>query len=297
MKTLKYMITGLLLILLIPFSIAQIPVKNKQVITIRSVTQNASPELLKASKEIMERRLASIQLRDVKIIRNDTKSELVISVRDTISRERLLEVLLSRGHFNIYETMNRQEVLKSFSKKSSGCIQDVFSMLHIQDTTHAVSQELLGVADSKDTISLNACLSSADVRALLPDKSRLLWSVYPDENKLYRLYCLSLSDRPFSEQDILEAHSDFSQSEYPTLNITFKEDVRDLWKEATRRNINQPMAFVIDDKVYAAPRIVEVIPHGKIALSGSGFSKSEVRKLSAIISNGALPLEFKVVTD
>jgi hypothetical protein len=37
------------------------------------------------------------------------------------------------------------------------------------------------------------------------------------------------------------------------------------------------------------------IPHGKISLTGGGFSKTEVMKLIAIISNRALPLKFIVV--
>jgi SecD/SecF fusion protein len=60
--------------------------------------------------------------------------------------------------------------------------------------------------------------------------------------------------------------------------------------------MNKPIAFVIDDKVYAAPRILGEIPHGKISLSGRGFSKSEVRKLVAIISSGPIPLKFTIVS-
>ena len=66
---------------------------------------------------------------------------------------------------------------------------------------------------------------------------------------------LTTPDCSFNEQNIKEAHADFSSPSYPALCITFKEDVWTSWKEATARNMNKPMAFVIDGKVYCSPMI------------------------------------------
>jgi hypothetical protein len=297
MKTLRYILLGIMLITIIPVCNSQTPIKNKQVITLQSVPENASSKLLSDSKEILLRRLACMSLRDVQITQNNTKSELVITVGDTISHETLSEILLIQGHLNFYETMNRQEVLKCFGKQSSGCIQNALTSLHLTDTIHSRPEVILGIADSKDTISINACLSSMAVRALLPKQVKLLWSINPAGDNLYNLYCISSSAKTLNGQDILEAHTDFENPEHPTLCITFKEKVWKLWENTTIRNMNKPIAFVIEDKVYAAPRILGEIPHGKISLTGGGFSKSEVRKLVAIISNGILPLKFTVVSN
>jgi SecD/SecF fusion protein len=297
MKTLRNILTGIMLIIIIPFCNSQIPVKNKQVIILQSVPTNASNKLLSESKEILLRRLAFMSLRDVQIIQNDAKSELVIAVGDTINRETLSEILLIQGHINFFETINRQEVLKCFGKLSTGCIQNAFTLLHLRDTIHSRSEFILGIAEDKDTISINSCLTSKAVRALLPKQVKLLWSIYPVSVKLYNLYCIASSDKTFNEQDILEAHTDFENPEYPTLCITFKEKMWKLWDDATIRNMNKSIAFVIDNNVYSAPRILGEIPHGKISLTGGGFSKTEVRKLVAIISNGILPLKFTVVSN
>ena len=129
MKTLRYIITGIMLIIIIPLCNSQIPLKKEQIITIQSVPQNASNKLLSESKEILLRRLTYMNLRNIQITQNDTKSELVITVKDTINSETLSDILLIRGHLNFYETMNRQEVLKYFGKQSSGCIRDAFTSL------------------------------------------------------------------------------------------------------------------------------------------------------------------------
>ena len=128
----------------------------------------------------------------------------------------------------------------------------------------------------------------------MPATVELLWSAFPGDDKLFDLYCVSDSDNTFNEQSIMESHPDFSNPKYSALCITFKENVRNQWKDATARNLNKPIAFVIDNKVYFAPRIQGEIPGGKISLTGGGFSKTMIRKLVAIISGGVVPLKFIV---
>jgi preprotein translocase subunit SecD len=208
MKTLRYILLGVMLIPIIPFCNSQIPVKNKQVITLQSVPENAPGKLLSESKEILSKRLELMSLRDVQITKNNKKSELVITIGDTVSNETLSEILLIQGY----------------------------------------------VSFKADSILV------------------------------------------LNKENLLEAHGDFDNPEYPTLCITFKENKWKVWENMTIRNMNKPVAFVIDDKVYSAPRIMDKISHGKISLTGGGFSKTEVRKLVAIISSGPVPLKFTIVS-
>jgi len=208
MKTLRYILLGIMLITIIPVCNSQTPEKTKQVITLKSVPENAPSKLLAESKEILARRLGFMGLRDVQITPNNKKSELVITVGDTISNVTLSEILLIQGY----------------------------------------------VSFKADTILV------------------------------------------LNKENLLEVHADFNNSEYPTLCITFKENKWKVWENLTARNMNKPIAFVVDDKVYSTPQIADKIPHGKISLTGGGLSKAEVRKLVAIISSGPVPLKFTIVS-
>ncbi|MGA2821958.1 MAG: hypothetical protein ABSE72_00350 [Bacteroidales bacterium] len=208
MKTLRYILLGIMLITIIPVCSSQTSNNNKQVITLQSVPQNVPNKLLSESKEILSRRLGFMGFRDIQITQDNTKSELVITVGDTISNATLSEILLIQGN----------------------------------------------VSFKADTILV------------------------------------------LNKENLLEVHADFDNPEYPTLCITFKENKWKVWENMTTRNINKPVAFVIDDKVYSAPRIKDKISHGKISLTGGGFSKTEVRKLVAIISSGTVPLKFTIVS-
>jgi preprotein translocase subunit SecD len=217
MKTLRYFLIVMMMIIAVHFGRSQNSVWKLQTFTLQSLTKNASGELLDKSREILLKRLACMNLQDVHVTVNYPLSELLITVRDTIDNRLLPDVLLEQGHVNFIETVNRQEVLTT------------------------------------------------------PDSS-------------------------FNEQNIKEAHADFSSPAYPALSITFKEDVWTSWKEATARNMNKSMAFVIDGKVYCAPMIQGEIPNGKISMTGTGFSQAEIRKLVAVISNGPLPLKYTLVS-
>lgn len=208
MKTLRYIILGIMLITIIPVSNSQNPEIPKQVVTLKSMAENAPSKLLDESKEVLIQRLTYMNVHDVQITQNNAKSELVVTVGDTISKAMLSEILLIQGQVSLK-------------------------------------------ADS--ILVLN-------------------------------------------KENLLEAHADFSEPKFPTLCITFKENKWTELESMTARNINKPVAFVVDDIVYAAPVINEKIAHGKISLTGGGFSKTEVRKLVAVISSGPMPLKFKIVS-
>jgi len=208
MKTLRYFLLGIMLITIIPLCISQTLAKTKQVIILQSVPKNATSTLLGESKEILSRRLGFMGLKDVQITQNNTRSELVITVGDTISNATLSEILLIQGN----------------------------------------------VSFKADTILV------------------------------------------LNQENLLEAHTNFNNPEQPALCITFKENKWKVLENMTSRNMNKPISLVMDDKVYSAPLIKDTISHGKISLTGSGFSKSEVRKLVAVISSGPVPLKFTIVS-
>lgn len=293
MKTLKLLLTGILFTLLIPICHSQTRMAKEQIFTLQSVSKNTTGKLLSESKEILLRRLKDMNVRNFQIIQHDAKSELVVTVTDTIDRAILSDILLSNGHLNFFETIDRQEVLKTFGKEPSGCIREALTRLYLGDSNLLRSESILGFAEAKDTVTINECFSSDKVKGILPGSDRLLWSKFPFENKQHALYCVSSSEKIFDEQDISEVHSDFGDPRIPVLCLTFKAEIWKSWQDFTKRNINKPVAIVLDNKVYVAPRLRDEIPHGQISLTGNGFSKMEIRKLVTIISNG-VPLKFVI---
>lgn len=68
------------------------------------------------------------------------------------------------------------------------------------------------------------------------------------------------------------------------LLISFTGEGSRKWEELTRASLGKPIAIVINDLVYSAPMVREVIKAGKCAISGN-FSKGDLAELKAVLEN------------
>jgi preprotein translocase subunit SecD len=67
-----------------------------------------------------------------------------------------------------------------------------------------------------------------------------------------------------------------------------------IFERVTRENVGKAMAIVLDDTVFSAPVIQEVIPGGEARITGN-FSPEEARDLAIVLREGALPAPVTVV--
>ena len=88
--------------------------------------------------------------------------------------------------------------------------------------------------------------------------------------------------------------SQSGSSKINVIEITIKEPAVHLWAEATKRNIGQAIAIVMDNHVLAAPIVRSVITGGKCMISGN-FSQTEMKSIASLGNNGELPINFTIV--
>ena len=62
----------------------------------------------------------------------------------------------------------------------------------------------------------------------------------------------------------------------------------------TEKNVNKPVAVTLDNVVYTAPNVVNVIPNGRTQISGN-FTQQEAQSLVDVLGAGKLPAGAKVV--
>ena len=78
------------------------------------------------------------------------------------------------------------------------------------------------------------------------------------------------------------------------IDIRFKKSSVKLWAKATKRNINNAIAIVLDNNVISAPIVCSEINGGHSTITGN-YTQAEVRYIAAIGNNGELPLHFKIL--
>ncbi|HEY4715787.1 MAG TPA: protein translocase subunit SecD [bacterium] len=80
----------------------------------------------------------------------------------------------------------------------------------------------------------------------------------------------------------------------PYVGIKFNSAGADRFFQITKAHVGERLAIVLDDKVYSAPRIKEVISGGSAVIEGS-FTDEEAKLLAIVLRSGALPAPLKMI--
>jgi len=110
---------------------------------------------------------------------------------------------------------------------------------------------------------------------------------YNDFNKIEANYHFELSN--LTAEFLL----DYNLAIGFEISAKLKENNIDFWSDFTGKNTNKIIAFVIDNKIYSAPRVNSQITNGKYYISGN-FTEDEAYKLLSRLNYGIIPLKLKI---
>lgn len=99
-----------------------------------------------------------------------------------------------------------------------------------------------------------------------------------------------------SGENLVDAQPSFDEYNRPLVDFKFDSLGAKRFGDATKKNVGQIFAIVLDDKVISAPRINEPIPGGRGQISGS-FTVQEAQDLALLMRAGALPAPLKVIEE
>lgn len=80
----------------------------------------------------------------------------------------------------------------------------------------------------------------------------------------------------------------------PVVQLTFNSTGKKKFGEITQRNIQKPVAIVLDNLIITAPNVNEAILTGDAVISG-GFTQEQAKALSTQLNAGALPVKLTVM--
>jgi SecD/SecF fusion protein len=165
---------------------------------------------------------------------------------------------------------------------------------------------IVGVSEVKDTAQVNKYLRSPEVKSVIPQSMKFLWSVKPqDKTKIFELYAIKLvgaENGPVLAGDVInDAHNDVDQKGSPEVSMTMNSDGAQKWRTVTAEaaadvNNKQSIAIVLDDNVYTAPVVQNEIAGGTSSISGN-FTVEEAKDLANVLKAGRLPAPAHIVTE
>jgi len=113
---------------------------------------------------------------------------------------------------------------------------------------------------------------------------------------MYELYMLRSSGRvqmPAITNDHIEKSSSGQEHNMWVISVVLNNTGSSRFEKITRNNIGQPLAIVIDNKVYSAPTVSDAISGGRIQIFGN-FTKDEAQEFASIFKYKPLPLSVKI---
>ncbi len=88
-----------------------------------------------------------------------------------------------------------------------------------------------------------------------------------------------LATKPtLSKRDIESVKMEIDDRNIPIANIKFTSKAAIIFEQLTRKNINKPIAIVVNKKVITMPVIADVIKGGEVSISG-GYTVEEIREI------------------
>ncbi|MEH0155020.1 protein translocase subunit SecDF [Limibacter armeniacum] len=153
----------------------------------------------------------------------------------------------------------------------------------------------------EDTAKVNEMLRDPQVKELIPSDLEFAWENKGFEagegQELIRLYTLKRGRKSGLTGDaIADARQSFDQNGRPAISMSMNVEGAKKWKRITASNLGNPIAIVLDNRVYSAPTVQSEIGDGRSEITGN-FTAEEAKDLANILKAGKLPAPTRIVEE
>jgi preprotein translocase subunit SecD len=279
MKTIFYSLIPFLIFAFFATGFAN-KANTKHSILIQSSDKDISSVSLSQSAEIITHRLKDFSTGEFNISVIPEKNQIELILADDWDLQMVESLLIHKGTIEFYETYNHDGLVDLLNGDNH-----LFSLLTKSEIDNSGTK--IGCTSASESVKVSDYLNTIKVS----QKCKFAWTQDFD-NANVCLYALKIS----SEKGAIITGNDIESSNYEKdrIQIKLKSNAVGLWSDATKRNLKNVIAIVLDDKVIAAPRVMSEINSGEIEISGN-FTLTQGRYIAALLNNGALPVSYFVV--
>lgn len=164
---------------------------------------------------------------------------------------------------------------------------------------------LVAQARVQDTAKVNSFLNKKEVRALLPNNlkyTKFLWDYKSvsgaDGSEIIGLYAIKSNRKdkaPIDGDVIADAKQDYDQLSKPVVSMLMNGVGAKQWAKMTSENVGKFVAVVLDNYVYTAPTVNQVIANGNTQISGGTMTVTEAQDIATVLKAGKLPAPARII--
>ncbi len=287
-----YLIAAIATITLLSAIPKSTPKTTKKEVTLQCLETSPDAAKINQSAKIIENRLTKMGVEKYKIEVLKTGTQIKVTFDNDNDFLLTKDLLTSLGDIQLYETIERKEKIDKL-----GFEDKLFSILNIPASVRQnkiiSSEATLGYCKTINKAKVDDYLSKA-IAANPDDDIKYTWSKYSAQETEYWLLYLLKKSSVLNHHHIDKSNAFVDSTNTTTIQLNFNQEGSAIWKKVSENNIGKSIVIVTNDFVFAAPKIMSVIENGQCTITGS-FSIDEAKLLVNLLSNGELPLKFKLI--
>lgn len=242
--------------------------------------------------------------------------QILLELPGVKEHDRVRELLKSSANLEFYETAEFSEIQGSLVEldnalrtDSTGNGKGLFGLfMQVGNPYNAIG---VGSATASNRAAIDSLLASPAAKRLMPGNIKLAWEFKPNTVEttdsttgrtsridLYQLVALKTANgKPALSGDVItSANSDYDQMRGNLVNMTMKPDAARQWANITGTNKGRQVAIVLDDQVYSAPRVKDVIEGVRSEITGD-FTTDEAKDLANVLKSGKMAAKVNIISD
>lgn len=273
-------------------------------------------------EEVINRRVNQFGVSQPNIQKDVKNNRLYVELPGVQDEKTVASQLQSTANLQFFETFTGQEIAGVWSQAITLSQQQEDNYLENDstsiDSTQTLSLDELGdlsntkvkglsdllmiagenpfmaFASIDDRTLVDQILARADIQQIFPSNLKFMWAADPEvvNNKTgYFLYAIKIPANGKAKvggRDIEKAMADVNQTGQRTVNLRMTMEGAEKWALMTGENVGRAVAITMDNIVYSAPVVQNVISQGNTEITGN-FSFEDATKFAGLLNGGALP--------
>lgn len=282
--------------------------------TIKRALRQEIKDRVSSSTNVLRARIDQFGVVAPNIQELENDGQILLELPGVKEHDRVRELLKSSANLEFYETMPLSQIQGALSEldqtlrnDSTGNGRGLMSYFsQIGDPRYIV----VGMATETARDTINAILASPAAKRILPSNLKLAWEVKPQTiegsdstgtkkaQAFYTLMALKTTNgKPALSGDVVTAASaEYENTLGNYVSMTMKPDAARQWARITAANINKPVAIVLDDHIYSAPNVNDVIEGGRSQITGN-FDTDEAKDLANVLKSGKMAAKVEIISD
>jgi SecD/SecF fusion protein len=251
-----------------------------------------------AADKAVQEYLSGVKTTDTVIAKKDTTAKAIVAKADTSKTATISNITAAPKNASA-----KNDTTKAKLNESPIVRLIQFTQPYQGRGGKTIFPSNLGYIQTKDTGRLNDFLRMDIVKSKFPSNLVFMYGKVDASdakaNDILMLYAIKTLDNGQAELEgdhITNAGQDYDERGKIAIKMNMDKIGTNIWAKMTTRNVDKPIAIVLDNFVYSAPNVNDPITTGNSQISGS-YSLKEAQDLSELLTSGKLTAPARIVAE